>query len=410
MTKREFIKTMTYSAVAASLARPQLYGAPSAAPDFWADIRQAYKLDPARINLENGYYCTLPEPTLEAMVRNARNLNREASFYLRTRQTDDRLAVRKLLADFAGCQVEELIVTRNTTESLDTVISGIDWVAGDEAVMAMQDYGSMLDMFQQQARRRGIVNRIISVPNHPRSDEEIVSLYEKAITPKTRLVMVSHIINITGQILPVRKICDMAHARGVPVLVDGAHSFAHLDFKIPELDCDYFGTSLHKWLSAPLGAGVLYVKRAKVAGLWPLLGDNGYPDDDIRKLNHIGTTPVYTELTIKDALEFHLQMGSARKEARLRFLQEYWTKQVRGTNGITVNTPAEAARACAIANVSVDRLPPTELAKMLLEQHKVWTVAIDSPQIGVRGVRVTPNVFTTTEELDVLVAALKKPA
>ncbi|MDI1334925.1 MAG: aminotransferase class V-fold PLP-dependent enzyme [Lacunisphaera sp.] len=420
MTKREFLKSVTCSALVASVARNQLYGAagtvptppaaPGAAQDFWTEIRQAYLLDPARINLENGYYCCLPQPTLEAGLQHARDMNLEGSYYLRTRQFDDKLAVRKMLAEFAGCAAEELIVTRNTTESLDTVISGLDWKAGDEAVMARQDYGSMLDMFEQQARRHGIVNRIISLPNHPRSDDELVALYENAITPKTRLLMVCHLVNITGQVLPVRRICDMAHARGVPVMVDGAHSFAHLDFKIPDLGCDYFGASLHKWLSAPLGTGLLYVRRDRIAGLWPLLGDAGYPVDDIRKLNHIGTNPVHSELSIIDALAFHRRIGSARKEARLRFLQEYWTRQVRDLKGITLNTPAESTRACAIANVGVNRLAPGDLAKVLLAKYRIWTVAIDAPAAGVQGVRITPNVYTTTAELDALVSALKELA
>lgn len=419
MNKREFIRTLTLSGLAltaagktagAATAPANPAAASGPAGDFWDGIRAAYRVNPAWINLENGYYCILPQSTLEASIAHARELNLEGSHYLRTRQADDKAAARKLLAEFAGCATEEVIITRNTTESLDTVIAGLDWKAGDEAVMAAQDYGSMLDMFAQQARRHGIVNRIVSLPNHPASDEAIVELYERALTPRTRLLMVCHMVNITGQILPVRKICAMAHRHGVPVMVDGAHSFAHLDFKIPDLDCDYFGTSLHKWLGAPLGCGLLYVRRDHVKSLWPLLGDNGYPEDDIRKLNHIGTNPVHTELSIADALAFHRHIGSARKEARLRFLQEYWTRQVRDTKGITLNTPAESARACAIANVGVDRLPPAELASTLLDRYQIWTVAIDAPQAGVRGVRITPNLFTTTAELDTLVRALRELA
>ena len=173
-------------------------------------------------------------------------------------------------------------MTRNTTESLDTVIQGIDWKSGDEAIMAEQDYGAMLDMFKLQAQRHGMINRIISVPNHPQSDEEIVDLYASAITPKTKLIMVCHMINITGQILPVRKICDMAHEKGVEVMVDGAHAFGHFDFSITDLHCDYYGTSLHKWLSAPLGCGMLYVRQGKASGLWQLFGEMGKDPDDIR--------------------------------------------------------------------------------------------------------------------------------
>ncbi|MFI5236045.1 MAG: aminotransferase class V-fold PLP-dependent enzyme, partial [Gemmatimonadales bacterium] len=234
---------------------------------FWATLRGQYRLTPDYINLENGYYSMQSEPVLEAFIGRVRTINLEASRYLRTTQYPDKDAVRNRLAVLGGCTPEELIITRNTTESLDTVISGFDWKPGDEAVMAAQDYGAMLDMFALTARRYGMINRIVSLPLDPASDDEIVQLYESAITPKTRLLMVCQMVNITGQILPVAKICDMAHTHGVQVMVDGAHAFAQLDFKIPDLHGDYYGTSLHKWLGAPLGAGLLYVRRDHIAGL-----------------------------------------------------------------------------------------------------------------------------------------------
>ncbi len=373
--------------------------------DFWSNIRKAYRLKPDYINLENGYYSMQSEEVLKAYIGHVKEVNYQASYYMRTRQFDDKTAVRQKLATMLGCATEELALTRNTTESIDTVIAGMDWKAGDEAVMALQDYGAMLDMFKQQARRYGIVNKIISLPNHPQSDEEIVDLYEKAISPKTRLLMVCHMVNITGHILPVKKICDMAHRHGVEVIVDGAHAFAHIDFKINDLGCDYYASSLHKWLGCPLGAGILYVKKEKIKNIWGMFADTGYADDDIRKLNHTGTHPVHTDLTIVDAIQFHEKIGSQRKEARLRFLQEYWTKQVRNIKGITVNTPADTQRACGIANVGVTNLKPGILAKTLLEKYKIWTVAID--YANVQGVRITPHLYTTTDELDVFVKALK---
>jgi selenocysteine lyase/cysteine desulfurase len=322
---------------------------------------------------------------------------------------DDKLAVRRELARLLGCSDAELIVTRNTTESLDTVIAGFDWKAGDEAVMAEQDYGSMLDMFKLQARRRGIVNRVVSVPMHPASDDEIVTLYERALTKKTRLLMVCHMINITGQILPVRKIVAMAHRHGVPVMVDGAHTFGQLDFKIEDLGgCDYYGSSLHKWLGAPLGSGILYVRRDRIAPLWQLYGDSGFADDDIRKLNHTGTHPPPTDLAILDAIRFHETIGIARKSARLHHLQRYWTERVRGVPRIVLNTPEAPERSGAIANVGVEGVAPAALAKTLLDDYRIFTVAIDGA--GVRGVRVTPQVFTTAKELDALVQALLKIA
>jgi len=412
MNKREFVRSLGGASLGL-LFGDDLWARYAALPPrqlaqdepFWATIRQQYRLTPDYINLENGYYSMQSQPVLEAFIARVREINLQASHYLRTRQYDDKLAVRMRLAAMAGCSHEELIITRNTTESLDTVIAGFDWQPGDEAVMAAQDYGAMLDMFRLQARRHGIANRAVSLPMDPQSDEEIVQLYESAITPKTRLLMVCHMVNITGQILPVAKICDMAHRHGVPVMVDGAHAFAHLEFTIPELRCDYYGASLHKWLGCPLGAGVLYVRRDRIAPLWPIYGDSSVADDDIRKLNHTGTHPVHTDLAINDALDFHQSIGIRRKEARLRYLQHYWTDQVRAHPGITLNTPADPQRSCAIANVGVATMEPAALARTLLERYRIWTVAIDSA--GVRGARVTPHLFTTTAELDTLVRALK---
>ena len=283
---------------------------------FWAAVRGQFRLTSDYVNLENGYYCFQPQPVLDAFIDNVRAVNLEASHYMRTRQFDDKLRIRGRLAAFAGCSPEELIITRNTTESLDTVISGFDWRPGDEAVLANQDYGSMIDMFKLQARRFGMLNRFVDIPMDPKSDDDIVKVYANALTPKTRLLMIPHMVNITGHILPVRTICDMAHARGVPVMVDAAHTFAHLDYRIPDLHCDYYGASLHKWLATPLGAGILYVRRDRIEKLWPIYGDDSVPADDIRKLNHTGTHPVHTDLTIERSLAFHEMIGSARKEAQ----------------------------------------------------------------------------------------------
>ena len=400
MHKREFLRTM--GGVSLGLAfGPELLAQYAQTPaavlaedePFWAAVRGKFKLTPEYINLENGFYCFQPEEVLEAFIGHVRTVNYMGSRYMRTVQAENKLRVRTKLAALAGCSPSELIITRNTTESLDTVISGFDWKPGDEAVMANQDYGAMLDQFRLQARRYGMVNRFIDIPMNPASDDEVVRVYAEALTPKTRLLMISHMVNITGHVLPVRAICDMAHARGVPVMVDGAHAFAHLDYRIPDLHCDYYGASLHKWLSVPLGAG-----------LWPIYGD-GSPDGDLNKLNHTGTHPVHTDLGIENAIAFHEAIGGARKEARLRYLQRYWSDKVRGTPKIVMNTPADPARSCGIANVGIDGVKPGDLMNILFEQHKIWTVAIDGA--GVHGVRVTPQVYTSTAELDAFVKALK---
>jgi selenocysteine lyase/cysteine desulfurase len=285
---------------------------------------------------------------------------------MRTVQFDNKKAMAVKLAGLAGCSPDELIITRNTTESLDMIIGGYPWKEGDEAIMAEQDYPAMLKMFRQVEKRHGVVRKVVSVPNHPSSDEEVVSLYEKAITPRTRLLMVCHMINITGQILPVKKICDMAHAKGVEVMVDGAHALAHIRYAIPDLHCDYYGASLHKWLSVPLGAGMLYVKKEHTEKIWPLFAE---PDDaagGILRLNHTGTLPVHTDLSIGDAIDYYNTLGPERKEERLRYLQQYWTSKVRGLPKVVVNTPVDPARVCGIANVGIKGMKPADMAATLL--------------------------------------------
>ena len=413
MNKREFVRSLGGASLGLMfgpevLARLESEPSETLAQDdgFWTSLRGKYRLTPDYINLENGYYSMQAEPVLESFIASIRKVNYEAARYMRTVRVEDKNRVRNKLAALAGCSPEELIITRNTTESLDTVISGYDWKAGDEAVMAAQDYGAMLDHFKLMARRHGLVNKVVQVPRHPRSDDEIVQVYANAITPRTRLLMVCHLVNITGHVLPVRKIADMAHARGVDVMVDGAHAFAHLDFRIPELGADYYGASLHKWLGAPLGAGILYVKREKVEKLWPMYGEEGVPPGSVMKLNHTGTHPCHTDLGIEHAIAFHESIGIARKEARLRYLQQYWTSKVRGKPRLVLNTPADPARSCAIANVGVEGVAPGALARTLFDKYRVFTVAIDRPEAGVQGVRVTPHLYTTTSELDVLVQAL----
>jgi selenocysteine lyase/cysteine desulfurase len=373
---------------------------------FWSGIRRGYRLKSAYINLENGYYCIQPQETLEHFISHVREVNYQGAYYMRTVQAENKQRAVARLAELVQCPADELIITRNTTESLDMIIGGLDWKPGDEAVMAEQDYGSMLNMFRQVSQRHGTVNKIISLPNHPVSDDEIVNLYASAITSRTRLLMVCHIVNITGQILPVRKIADMAHARGVLVMVDGAHAVAHIQFKMADLNCDFYGASLHKWLSVPLGAGILHVKKEHIGKIWPLLSAGERKLDDIGRLNQTGTHPVHTDLAISNAIDYYYKIGPARKEDRLRYLQTYWTSKVRSLPGVNVNTPKDSTRHCAIANVGVTGIKPGDLADILLKKYKIYTVAIDGA--GVHGCRITPNIYTTPAELDVLVQALKE--
>ena len=373
--------------------------------NFWLAVRGDYSIKPDYINLENGYYCFMPQDTLEHQINHMRRVNYEGSYYMRTARQSNKRIVAARVAEVVGCSADEVAITRNTTESLDLVIGGMDWKPGDEAVMAEQDYGAMLNHFRLVARRFGVVNRLVSVPNHPKDDDEIVDLYASAITDRTRLLMVCHMINITGQVLPIRKICDMAHERGVDVMVDGAHAYSHIDFRMKDLDCDYYGTSLHKWLSAPLGSGMLYVRKEKIDDVWPLLAAGDLPDDDIRRLNHIGTDPVHVDLGIVNAIEYQNVIGLKRKEARLKYLQQYWTSQLRDHPRVIINTPADINRHGGIGNVGIEGFDPRELADVLMRDYRIFTVGIDRP--GVQGLRITPNLYTTLDELDALVTAIR---
>jgi selenocysteine lyase/cysteine desulfurase len=419
MDKRNFIKTISLAALGTPLLASdipswvnELQRIPAKQlngdEEFWQKVRQDYKLKPDYINLESGYYNIIPTPTLNHFIEHAKMVNYEGSYYMRTVQWENKKRMAEKLAAVVGCTAKNVIITRNTTESLDMVIGGYPWKEGDEAVFALQDYGAMRIMFEQVRDRHGIILKTVSVPNHPKSDEEIVDLYKNAITSKTKLLMVCHMINITGQILPIKKICAMAHERGVQVMVDGAHCVGHFDFDMNDLDCDYYGASLHKWLAVPLGTGLLYVKDENIDTIWPLLAESKRDPGDISRLNHIGTHPVYHDLTIENAIDYYNYLGVHRKEARLRYLQEYWTSKVRGHPKIVLNTPNDPERYCAIANVGIKGMKPGDMSKTLMDKYKIFTVAINRP--GVAGCRITPNVFNLTSELDVFVKALKEMA
>jgi selenocysteine lyase/cysteine desulfurase len=417
MDKRTFLKTAGLAGLGATLNLSSLKSAVAAVEgidpsrvatdeDFWLAVRGDYSIKPDYINLENGYYCFMPQDTLEHQIQHMRRVNYEGSYYMRNARQKNKRIVAAKVAEVVGASADEMAITRNTTESLDLVIGGMDWQPGDEAVMAEQDYGAMLNHFKLVGKRFGVVNRLVSVPNHPKDDDEIVDLYASAITDKTRLLMVCHMINITGQVLPIRKICDMAHERGVDVMVDGAHAYSHIDFRMADLDCDYYGASLHKWLSAPLGSGMLYVKKDKIDNVWPLLAAGDFDSNDIRRLNHIGTDPVHVDLGIVNAIEYQKALGLKRKEARLKYLQQYWTKQLRDHPRVIINTPADINRHGAIGNVHIEGWDPRELADTLMQDYRIFTVGINRP--GVVGLRITPNLYTTLEELDALVSAIKE--
>jgi len=376
--------------------------------DFWKLVRSQYDLHQDFINLESGYYNIIPKPTLKKQIEHIKRVNLEGSFYMRKSRFKDKSTITSELANFVGCNSKNLIITRNTTESLDLIISGFPWKSGDEAIYAYQDYGAMQDMFEQIGKRHGVVLKKVSVPNHPKNDMELISLYESQITSKTRLIMISHMVNITGQILPVKKICDMAHSYGVEVLVDGAHCVGHFNFKINNLNCDYYGSSLHKWLATPLGAGLLYVNNKHIPKIWPLIADHEKDPNKIQRLSHTGTHPVSTDLTIIDAIEYLNSIGIKKKESRLRFLKTYWQNALKNESNIVINTPFDPQRSCGIGNVGLKNMKPETLANRLYEEFGIFTVAID--YANVKGCRITPNIFTNENELDTFIDAMKSLA
>ncbi len=392
--------------VFSSKAAPSLNEIDFDSDDIWSQIRSGYKLKPDYINFENGYYCFLPQETLEKYIDHIREINYQGSFYMRGVQFQNKAKSAAKLAEFVGASPEEVVLTRNTTESLDLIISGYPWKPGDEALVSNQDYGSMLTMFDMAEKRWGIKVNRIDIPMHPENDEEVVAAYEKAITPRTRLMMVPHIVNITGHILPVRKIADMAHSHGVEIMLDGAHAIGQFEFKISELDCDYYGSSLHKWLSVPIGAGLLYVKKDRISQIEPLLAPFDMNLKTIAYLNHIGTHPAATDLAVLNAIEFHNKIGGKRKEDRLRYIQHYWSDQVRDLPGVVVNSPKELHRSCGIGNVGLEKTKPGDMGTILMDKYKIFTAPIDGA--GVKGCRISPNVYTSENELDKLVSAIKE--
>ena len=376
--------------------------------DLWKTVRGHYSLKPDYINLENGYYNIIPNPTLYKYIEHVKTINFEGSYYMRNSLEDDNLKLRKRISNWLSCDKKNIIITRNTTESLDLIIGGYPWEKGDEAIYAQQDYGSMKLMFEQVSKRYNIKTKIISIPNHPASDEEIVSLYENQITKKTRLIMVCHMINITGQILPIKKICEMAHSYGVEVMVDGAHCVGHFDFSIKDLNCDFYGSSLHKWLSAPLGAGLLYIKEKHISKIWPLLAGHSTGFNGIKRLNHLGTNPVHVHLAINDALDYIDWVGIKRKEKRLKELQNHWIQNLKNIPNIEINTPLPFTKSFGIGNVGIKNMPPKIMAEKLLKEFKIFTVAIN--YANVKGCRITPNIYNSIDEIEIFIDAIKKLA
>jgi selenocysteine lyase/cysteine desulfurase len=313
--------------------------------------------------------------------------------------------LRRELARVAGCSMEEIAMNRNSSEGLETVIFGLQLKAGDEVVAAKQDYPNMINAYRQRERRDGIKIVWVNLELPSEDEDYLVSQYVKAFGPKTKVVHVTHMINWNGQIIPVKKIAQEAHKRGIEVVVDGAHSFAHMNFKIPDLDADYYAASLHKWLYAPIGTGLLYVKKEKIKTIYPLFAAPDDPlKDDIRKFEHLGTRPFYIEQAIGKAIDFHDMLGPERKEKRLHYLKNYWMEKVQHIPKVKINTSLDPKWGCAIGSARIEGKTITEMDYYLSTNYRTHTVAIDWENI--HGVRITPNVYTTIQNLDVLVEGI----
>ncbi|MBK8086852.1 MAG: aminotransferase class V-fold PLP-dependent enzyme [Chitinophagaceae bacterium] len=376
--------------------------------DFWGWVKEQYTVSPNLLNLNNGGVSPQPKVVQDAHIRFYQFSNEAPSYYMWRTLDEGREALRGKLAELAGCDAEELAINRNATEGLNTVIFGLNLKAGDEVVLTKQDYPNMINAWKQREKRDGIKLVWLNLNLPEENDDAILQQYVKAFTSKTKIVHVTHLINWTGQFLPIRKIADEAHKRGIEVIGDGAHSFAHTDFKIPDLGCDYFATSLHKWLCAPFGSGLLWIKKEKIKNIWALLSNNEPDGTDIRKFESLGTRSFASEMAIGNAVDFQNVIGSKRKEDRLRYLTDYWNSRVSDLKRVSFLQPKNKQFYCAISNIAIEGMKPAEVAGTLHTKHKIHTVAIDWENI--HGVRVTPHVYTSTKDLDRLIAAIRSMA
>jgi selenocysteine lyase/cysteine desulfurase len=376
--------------------------------DYWSIIQQSYTTSPALINLNNGGVSPSPRIVQEAVERFNKMTNEGPSYYMWRILDQGREPLRYKLAQLAGAEPEEIDVNRNATEALNTVIFGLNLKAGDEVIGTKQDYPNMINAWRQRAEREGIVYNQISFQFPIENDEEIVAGFEKAITPKTKIIHITHIINWIGQILPVKKITAMAKKHGIETIVDGAHSFGLLDYKVPDLGCDYFGTSLHKFLSAPIGSGMLWIKKENIEKIWPLVCNDKPKGTDIRKFETLGTRSFPIEQGIGEAVNFQNGIGNKRKEERIRYLKNYWATRVQNIPKVKIHTSFKDEYACAICGVTVDGMTPGELDSALFTNYKIHTVGIVWENISC--VRITPHVYTRIQDLDKLVMAIDQIA
>jgi selenocysteine lyase/cysteine desulfurase len=372
--------------------------------DFWAWVRNSYSLSTNLINLNNGGVSPQPKIVQEAHINNYKLCNEAPSFYMWRILDQGREALRNKLADLCGSSPDEVAINRNSTEGLNNVIFGLDMKAGDEVVLSSFDYPNMTNAWKQREKRDGIKLIWIDIPQPAEDDAAIVDLFEKAITSKTKIVHITHMINWTGNIVPCRKIADMAHRKGCEVIVDGAHTFAQIDYKIPDTGADYFAASLHKWLCAPFGSGLLYIKKEKIKNVWALLSSEEPDGGDIRKFESLGTRSFAAEMAIGTAIDFHNLIGAKRKEERLRFLKNHWAEKAVKLPGSKLCTSLQPRYSCALANIGFEGWEAQQIEQHLFKNYRIHTVSIIHRKVN--GIRVTPHVYTNLQELGFLLKGL----
>jgi len=389
------------SSLEAKLAEIENLDPVEAAKDesFWFHVQEAFDVDRSIINLNNGGVHPAPRMVMAALHRYLDFANAAPTAnswgYIRPR----RELIRAKIAATFGCSPEEIAITRNVTESLQIALLGLDLKPGDEIITTTHDYPSMKNALFQREKREGVKVKLVPFPYPPQSMKELVDCFAQNITPRTKMILVCHITNLTGQIFPVREICQLAREKGVEVVIDGAHSFGHFVYQQKDLDCDIYGANLHKWMMAPIGTGFLYVKKEKIKKIWPLFPAPEPQGDDIRKFEHYGTHPEPIWLAIGEALTFHHSLGPKRKEERLRYLKNYWSRALAKLPGVRILTSFDPKMACGLGSFTVEKMDLVRLSQVLMEKHKIHTTAGTLPD-GVQFMRITPSIYTTLRELD----------
>jgi len=376
--------------------------------DLWSRMAQAYTVSPNLLNLNNGGVSPQPKVVQDAVDRYYHLSNEAPTYYMWQILDKGREPLRRKLADLAGASHEEIAINRNSTESLGTFTYGIDMQKGDEIVMTRQDYPNMIHAWKQREMREGVKINWINLSLPFDNDDVVLKAYIDATTSKTKIWHITHLMTWTGQILPAAKLCAEARKRGILSIVDAAHSFAHMDYKIFDFNCDYLGASLHKWLCAPFGTGMMYIRKELIEKTWPLFPTDKPKSSDIKKFEALGTRSFAQEQAIGQAIDFHNAIGARRKQERLHYLKSYWCNAVTKNPRVKLHISLKPEYSCALGTFSIDGLDVGDVSSKLMADYQILTVSIKWENVN--AVRVTPHVYTTTRDLDRFIEAVGKIA